>query len=80
MNEKVMCIYEKKQGRDYVETWRTEDPARVYEDLSVEFIAKKINACLWIKSIKRKQLCNGFQQIIVTYDHGGRRIYTVKNS
>ena len=79
-NEKVMVIYEAKEGRNYTETWRSEDPAKVYEDLARELISKKINECRWIKSIKRTPLYNGFQRITVTYDHGGRRLYTVKNS
>ena len=79
-NEKVMVIYEAKEGRNYTETWRSEDPAKVYEDLAQELISKKINECRWIKSIKRTPLYNGFQRITVTYDHGGRRLYTVKKS
>lgn len=79
-NEKVMVIYESKEGRTYTETWRSEDSARVYEDLAQELIAKKINECRYIKSIKRTNLFNGFQNIVVTYDHGGRRTYTVKKS
>ena len=79
-NEKVMVIYEAKEGRKYCETWRSEDPARVYKDLAQELISKKLNECRYIKSIKRTALYNGFQRITVTYDHGGRRLYTVKNS
>ena len=79
-NDIVNCIYEAKEGRKYVETWRTEDPARVYKDLAQEMISKKINDCKYIRSIKRTTLYNGFQRITVTYDHGGRRIYTVENS
>ena len=73
-------IYEKKEGEKYVVTFTCfNDPERMYRDLSSELIAKKINACRWIKSIKRTPLFNGFDHITVTYDHGGRRIYTVKH-
>lgn len=78
--EKIMVIYEAKEGSRYTETWRNEDPAEVYKDLAEELINKKLNECRYIRSIRRKNLFNGFQQITVTYDHGGRRTYTVKNS
>ncbi len=75
--DKVNCRYEEKQGREYVTTWETEDAAQVYEDFAHELIAKKIHACTWIKSIKRMPLYTGFDRFIVTYDHGGRRVYTI---
>lgn len=73
----ICCEYQAKVGCEYVTKWATEDEAMIYDDLAHELIAKKINACLWIRSIKRMPLHNGYDRIIVTYDHGGRRIYTV---
>jgi hypothetical protein len=76
----VNYIYEEKQGRNYVETFRCEDEKTVYADLAHELISKKLNECSWIKSIKRTPLYNGFDKITVSYDHGkGRRVYTVSS-
>lgn len=77
MNTTVNYIYEEKQSGKYVETFKCEDAQRVYDDLAHELISKKINECRWIRSIKRTPLYNGFDRITVTYDHGGRRVYTV---
>lgn len=70
-------VYEEKRGSKYTQTFECHDGERTYRDLSNELIAKKINACTWIRSIKRIPLYNGFDRITVTYDHGGRRVYTV---
>lgn len=77
MKDTVNYIYEEKKDRKYVQTYECTDAATVYADLAQELISKKINACQWIKSIKRTTLYNGFQRVTVTYDHGGRRVYTV---
>ena len=76
--ENVNVIYEAREGRGFVKEWEHSDPAEVYKDLAAELIAKKINNCKWIRSIKRRQLYNGYLEITVNYPHGGRRIYTVK--
>ena len=75
--EKINVRFEEKQGREYVETWTTDDKTQVYEDLTHELISKKICGCTWIKSITRKQLYNGFILVIVQYDNAHRRVYTV---
>lgn len=75
--EKIKVVYEKKEGRTYTETWRSENPEEVYERLSHSLIAKKLNNCGWIRSIKRVPLYNGFDRITVTHDNGGRDVYTV---
>jgi hypothetical protein len=76
--ENVRYIYQVKQGREYMTTFCCTDEKQVYDDLAHELIAKKINNCLWIRSIKRENLYNGYERITVYYDHGeGRRVYTV---
>ena len=77
----INFIFEEKRNGKYVETFRCDDSLRVYEALSNELIAKKLNNCRYIRQITRKNLYNGFQQITVSYtaECGGRRIYTVKN-
>ena len=68
-----------KNGKKWETVWESDNAETVYKDLSSELIAKKINACLYIKSIKRVQLYNGFINIIVNYDNGNRRVYHIKN-
>lgn len=77
MQNNVNVTFEEKQGNKYVQTWASNDEAQIYNDLAHELISKKINQCTWIKSIKRTQLYNGYQKIVVYYDHGGRRVYTI---
>lgn len=78
MNEtKVSRIVQIKTGRGWKETYRDENPARVYDSLAHDLIEKKIVACSWIKSIRREPLYTGLQKITVAYDNGTRSIYTV---
>ena len=79
MENAVKCTYEKKTSNGYVAVWVTTDEKQVYSDLAHELISKKINACSYIRSIKRTPLYYGAQKITVTYDHGGRRIYIVSD-
>lgn len=72
-------VFEIKEGRAWRETYTTTEPTEVYKYLAEELIAKKINACTYIRSIKRQNLYNGFQKIVVSYDNGGRSVYTIKN-
>lgn len=67
-----------KEGRNWRETHANTDPAEVYKYLAEDLIAKKINACSYIRSIKRTNLYNGFQKIVVSYDNGVRATYTIK--
>ena len=50
-----------------------------YKKLSEELIAKNINKCTWIKSIKRIQMYTHIK-IVVTYDHGGKSVYNLYGS
>ena len=70
---------EEKIGRKYVQTFECDDRSRVYKELADELIAKKLNECSWIRSIRREPLYNGFDHIYATYDHGVRRVYTVEH-
>lgn len=75
--------YFDKRGKNLVETFSSNDELYVYKRLADEMVAKKINCCRWIKSIKRENLYNGFQRITVVYNHGensdGRGVYIVRN-
>jgi hypothetical protein len=66
----------KKGG--WVEAHTITDEATVYARLSEDLIAKKINKCLYIKSIKRVNNYDGTQNITAVYDHGVKVVYTVK--
>ena len=88
-NDCVNMVIQVKEGR----TWKdksyevsnhllvnwTEIEREIYDSLTKDLIAKKLNKCTYIKSIKRIPLYNGFQRITVTYDNDVRRIYTVEN-
>lgn len=79
MNNKVNFIVEVKIGRVYKAENTCTDTTEVYKALSNDIIAKKVNGCTYIKSIRREPLYNGYQRIIVTYDNKVRRVYTVES-
>jgi hypothetical protein len=58
----------------WVETYRTEDELAVYRTLAGELVAKKLDQCTWIKSIRRVQKYTHLE-ITVTEEVGYRRIY-----
>lgn len=79
-NNSIFCQVFKSAGRgNWVETFKTTDPADVYERLAVDMIAKKINHCSWIKSVHRVQLYTGYINIIVDYNNGTRAKYHIRN-
>ena len=55
-------------------TFQSEDAEYICKKLLDEIIAKKLDKCLWIKSIKREY---GYpcKKITVYYDHGGKGVY-----
>lgn len=68
-----------KKDKKYVETYNTTDKTEIYKRLCETLIAKKINCCKWVKSIKRESLYNGYQEITVLQAGGIKEIYTIKN-
>lgn len=79
MNNEIIKITEVKEGNKYIETYRTTDALTVYEDLSKALIGKKLNACQYIRSIKRVPLYNGYQEIVVYYTNNVRSTFIVAN-
>lgn len=77
MNLEVSKSIYTKEGREWKQTYTTTNAAEVYEDLAQALISKKINACSYIKSIKRVPLYNGLQKINVLYDNGVKVVFTV---
>lgn len=68
-----------KNGKNYIETYSSNDPETIYKRLSGEMIAKKLNCCKWIKSIKRVNLYNGYQKIIVLQENNIKSEYIIKD-
>lgn len=67
-----------KDGKKYIETYSSTDPETIYRRLTNSLIAKKINCCKWVKSIKRENLYNGYQKITVFEDNGVKEEYIIK--
>lgn len=74
----IKFVVEEKIGRTYEVIHTCNDEKQVYEDLAHELIAKKINQCTYIRSIKRHNNYDGTENITVSYDNNVRRIYTIK--
>lgn len=68
-----------KEGRTWKESYTNNNPADVYESLSMALINKKIHSCSYIKSIKRVNNYDGTQSITVNYDNGVKTVYIVAN-
>lgn len=79
MDNIIKRIAQKKTGKTWSDTYIDTDTASVYKSLSHDLIAKKINACTYIKSIKRIQNYDGTNTVIVTYDNNTRSVYTIDN-
>lgn len=78
-NSVIKRIAQKKDKKTWVNTYIDTCPETVYKALSHDLIAKKLNACAYIKSIKRIQNYDGTNTIIVLYDNNTRSVYTIKN-
>ena len=68
-----------KDGKNYVETYSSTDTETIYRRLTNSLIAKKINCCKWVRSIKRVNLYNGYQKITVLQDNGVKDEYIIKD-
>jgi hypothetical protein len=73
-----LTIYTKERN-EWRESLEICDTLEIYKRLSSDLIAKKINACLYIKKIERESLYNGTQKITIYYDNGVKAVYIVKN-
>jgi hypothetical protein len=67
-----------KENNKYIETYTTTDAETIYRRLTEELIAKKINCCKWIQSIKRVNLYTGYQKITVHETNGIKAEYIIK--
>ena len=65
---------QKKVGRSYQIENLILDEASLFKSLATEMVAKKINCCQWVKSIKREQHYSHVE-IVVTYNNSYRSVY-----
>ena len=75
----IKRVFQIRVGNAWSTTLEDTDSANVYEFLTHDLIAKKLNACTYIKSITRVNNYDGTQTVTVTYDTATRNVYTVKN-
>ena len=77
MTEKqIYRTFEKKNGRNYEETYRTEDRAKVYEDLANELLSLKVFKSPVYKKLTQRNNYDGTRTIII-YQQWGRSVYRV---
>ena len=77
--ELEMYTMVKTQDGKWEIRFHTTDAEYIYKDLAKSLIAKKINRCTYIRSIKRIPNYDGTQTIVVTHDNGVKAVYTVEN-
>lgn len=77
--KEIKKVVEIKNGGKWEISHVVTDETEIYKSLSADLIAKKLNACSYIKTIKRVCNYDGTQTILVNYDNSCRAIYTVKN-
>ena len=70
-------IVEIKNGRNWETTFSSTEPAYIFESLSKDLIAKKINECTYIRNIKRVNNYDGTITITVNYNNDTRSVYTI---
>ena len=78
-NNTINMVTEVKENGKYKVSYTYDDALYIYDRLAHDMIAKKINRCTWITSIKRTPLYNGFDRITVTYNNKVRNIYTIES-
>lgn len=70
-------VAQKKVGNKWETTHIMTDQFEIYRALSNDLIAKKLNGCSYIRSIKRTPNYDGTQTIVVLYNNGVKATYTV---
>lgn len=73
----ISRTFEKKDGRKWVETFRTEDRARVYEDLCNEILYLKVFKSPVYKRMEQHSNYDGTRTITI-YQEYGRSVYIIK--
>lgn len=73
----IYRTFEKKSGRNWEETYRTEDRAKVYEDLANELMSLKVFKSPIYKRLTQHNNYDGTRTIII-YQEYGRSIYRIR--
>lgn len=76
-NSNVSRTIETKKGNKWFCGSTCRDAGLVYEFLANDLIAKKINKCSYIQSIRRRQNYDGTATITVIYSNNVRAIYVI---
>lgn len=76
MENVLYRTFEIKNGRQWTETYRTEDRAKVYEDLAHELLNLKVFKMLCYKRITQHNNYDGTRTIVI-YQDTGRSVYRV---
>lgn len=78
MKEAKRVVEVKRNGKYVREEYVEQSGEEVYRHLANDLIAKKLNECRWIRSIRRRNNYDGTQTIVVSYDNDVRAIYTIE--
>ena len=73
----ISRTFEVKDGRNWRETYRTEDPLMVYEGLANELMYLKVFRSSAYKRMTQHSNYDGTRTVII-YQNAGRSVYTVK--
>lgn len=77
MENMIYRSFEIKNGKQWAETYRTEDRAKVYEDLAHELLYSKIFKSPMYTRVIHHNNYDGIRTIII-YQNTGRSVYRVK--
>lgn len=73
----ISRTFEVKEGRKWRETYRTEDAAKVYEDLACELLNLKVFKSPRYRRLEQHPNYDGTRTITI-YQDTGRSVYVVK--
>ena len=74
---KYYRAYERKEGRTWRETYRTEDETEVYKSLAQELLMLKVFKSPLYKRMNQQNNYDGTRTIIIYQDYG-RSVYRVQ--
>lgn len=75
--KQIKRTFEVKEGKAWRETYRTEDRAKVYEDLANELMNLKVFKSPVYKSVTQRPNYDGTRTVII-YQEGGRSVYVIE--
>lgn len=76
--KQIQRLAQRKDGRNWVDTYTDTNEASVYEDLARDLIHKKLHGASYIRRITDTCNYDGTRDITVYYMENFRSIYTVK--